>query len=182
MPGIHHFNCLHCYKYSLFSSGKWQHEHSSCPTLVILLLCIDLNPLFSSGGGNTSITGCPTLIILLLCIDLNSLFSSGSGNTSTTVAQHSSFNFCALILILSLFRKWQYKQERMPNGAATPNPLLALDNASNAPNRTLDHCVVVQRFQRVNSPTQLDEPAHFLPLILFPKLHKHEGHHHRCAV
>ena len=27
----------------------------------------------------------------------------------------------------------------------------------NAPNLTLDQCVVVQRFQRVNAPTQLDE-------------------------
>ena len=31
--------------------------------------------------------------------------------------------------------------DQSTNGTATPTALLALDNASNAPNLTLDHCV-----------------------------------------
>jgi hypothetical protein len=43
MPGIHHFNCVHYSKYSLFSSGSDNISSEGCPTLIILLVCIHLN-------------------------------------------------------------------------------------------------------------------------------------------
>ena len=64
-----------------------------------------------------------------------------------------------------------------PNGAATPTALLALDNASNAPNLTLDQCVVVQRFQRVNAPTQLDESMSMQVNGAFPLRHNYQTKH-----
>ena len=36
--------------------------------------------------------------------------------------------------------------------SATPNALLALDNASNVPNLTLDHCVSQKWFNAPNAP------------------------------
>ena len=65
----------------------------------------------------------------------------------------------------------------MSNGAATPNALLALNNASNAPNLTLDHCVVVQSFQRVNAPTQLDESMSMQVNGAFPLRHNYQTKH-----
>jgi hypothetical protein len=65
----------------------------------------------------------------------------------------------------------------MSNGAATPNALLALNNASNAPNLTLDHCVVVQSFQRVNAPTQLDESMSMQVNRAFPLRHNYQTKH-----
>ena len=42
--------------------------------------------------------------------------------------------------------------DQSTNGTATPTALLALDNASNAPNLTLDHCVSQKWFNAPNAP------------------------------